>query len=145
MKNLLITIVLTILFGAVSPIANAQNKYFVTVNIKNIKERKGKIYATLTADADNFPSVESKVGSAVAEVSAEGEVIVIFKDVPMGEYAIVLFQDLNDNHELDMNGQMPAEPFGFSELTMLMGPPSFDACAFKVDADKTKEISLISF
>ena len=62
-----------------------------------------------------------------------------------GKYAIVLFQDLNGDNKLDMNGQMPAEPFGFSNLTMLMGPPNFEQCAFDLNEDKNIAISLFSF
>ncbi|MFY7912078.1 MAG: DUF2141 domain-containing protein [Emticicia sp.] len=44
-----------------------------------------------------------------------------------------------------MNGQMPAEPFGFSNVTMLMGPPNFEQCAFDLNENKAINISLMSF
>lgn len=144
MKNFIRLIALTAILGFISTFSFAQNKYSVTVVVKGMQQRQGKIYASITNDANSFPR-GGGVKSAVVEVTPEGEVSLKFEDILEGKYAIVLYQDLNDNKQLDMNGEMPAEPFGFSNITMLMGPPSFEQCAFDVNENKAIVIGLMAF
>ena len=146
MKNLILIAILTILFGIISPLTHAQvSKYSVMITLKNVQERKGTIRASITNDEANFPAVQHVVDNQKLELTANNELVITFKDIPAGKYAILLYQDLNGNGELDRNGLIPSEPFGFSMLSMLMGPPSFEACAFTLDENKTMNISLISF
>lgn len=144
MKTLVKTIILISIFAFTSTITFAQNKYSVTVTIKGIQQRAGKILATISNDANSFPQ-SGGIKSATAEVTKEGEITLKFEGMLEGKYAIVLYQDLNGDNKLDMNGQMPAEPFGFSNVTMLMGPPNFEQCAFDLNENKVINISLMSF
>ncbi|GGD51823.1 hypothetical protein GCM10011514_15060 [Emticicia aquatilis] len=144
MKTLFKTIILIAIFAFTSTITFAQNKYSVTVTIKGIQQRTGKILATISNDENSFPQ-GGGIKSATAEVTKEGEVTLKFEGMLEGKYAIVLYQDLNGDNKLDMNGQMPAEPFGFSNVTMLMGPPNFEQCAFDLNENKNITISLFSF
>ncbi len=144
MKNFIRLIAFTTILGFISAFSFAQNKYSVTVVVKGMQQRQGKIYAAISNDANSFPR-GGGVKSAVAEVTPEGEVSLKFEDILEGKYAIVLYQDLNDNKQLDMNGEIPAEPFGFSNITMLMGPPSFEQCAFDVNENKAIVIGLMAF
>lgn len=144
MKNLIKSIALTTILGFISTFTFAQNKYSVTVIVKGLQQRQGKIYASITNDANSFPR-GGGIKSAVAEVTPEGEVSLKFENILEGKYAIVLYQDLNDNKQLDMNGEMPAEPFGFSNLTMLMGPPDFEQCSFDLNENKVIAIGLMAF
>jgi uncharacterized protein (DUF2141 family) len=52
-------------------------------------------------------------------------------------YAVVLFQDLNGNGEIDMRRfGRPAEPYGFSnDVRGRFGPPSFEDAVFEFDAE----------
>ncbi|RYU94703.1 DUF2141 domain-containing protein [Emticicia agri] len=144
MKNFIQSIALTVILSLTVTFSFAQNKYIVTVVVKGLQQRQGKIYASITNDANSFPR-GGGIKSAIAEVTKEGEVTLKFDNLLEGKYAIVLYQDLNDNKELDMNGEMPAEPFGFSNVTMLMGPPNFEQCAFDVNENKTIAIGLMAF
>ncbi|MCU0325059.1 MAG: DUF2141 domain-containing protein [Spirosomaceae bacterium] len=144
MKTIIKSIVFTTIFGLINTITFAQNKYNVTVKLDGIRERSGKIYATITNDANAFMNAPG-IKNAEVEVSKEGDVILKFEGLLEGKYAISLYQDLNANKQMDFNGQMPAEPFGFSNITMLMGPPSFESCAFDVNENKIIAISLMSF
>lgn len=144
MRTLIQSIALTAILSLITTFSFAQNKYSVTVVVKGIQLRQGKVYASITNDANSFPR-GGGIKSAVAEVTPEGEVILKFENILEGKYAIVLYQDLNDNKQLDMNGEMPAEPFGFSNVTMLMGPPNFEQCAFDLNENKTIAIGLMAF
>jgi uncharacterized protein (DUF2141 family) len=144
MKTLVKTIILATIFALTSTITFAQNKYDVSVTVKGIQKREGKIYASISNDMESFPQ-SGGIKTSIAEVTKEGEVTLKFEGMLEGKYAIVLYQDLNDNKILDMNGQMPSEPFGFSNLTMLMGPPNFLQCAFDLNENKAMNINLFSF
>lgn len=144
MKTLIQSIALTAILSLISTFSFAQNKYSVTVVVKGIQLRQGKVYASITNDANSFPR-GGGIKSVIAEVTPEGEVTLKFENILEGRYAIVLYQDLNDNKQLDMNGEMPAEPFGFSNVTMLMGPPNFEQCAFDINENKTIAIGLMAF
>jgi uncharacterized protein (DUF2141 family) len=144
MKTLVKKIILITVFALISTITFAQNKYSVSVTVKGIQKREGKIMASISNDMESFPQ-SGGIKSVIAEVSKEGEISLKFEGMLEGKYAIVLYQDLNGNNQLDMNGQMPAEPFGFSNVTMLMGPPNFLQCAFDLKENKTIDISLMSF
>ena len=144
MKNCIRIIALTTILGFITTFSFSQNKYSVTVVVKGLQKRQGKIYASITHDANSFPR-GAGIKSAIAEVTPEGEVSLKFENILEGKYAIVLYQDLNDNKELDMNGEMPAEPFGFSNVTMLMGPPTFEQCAFDINENKAIVIGLMAF
>lgn len=139
MKKIALIIALTI----ISTFTFAQNKFSVTVTVKGINQRSGKIYATLSNDANSFPQ-SGGFATAIAEVGKDGDVILKFENILEGRYAVVLFQDLNGNKTLDMNGMMPTEPFGFSNVTMLMGPPNFEQSAFELSENKTIEIGLMA-
>lgn len=70
-----------------------------------------------------------------AEVKAkEGYVMIVFQDVPEGDYAVSVLHDLNDNKKMDENlVGIPKEGFGFSNDAMgAFGPPTFRQCEFPV-------------
>lgn len=145
MKNLFRTIAIVLISGFYSTLSFAQEGHTVTVIVKSITNAKGTISATLTADEENFPNVSSAVGNQKIAITEKGQVTLTFENVPNGKYAVVLVHDLNGNDQLDMNGQMPAEPFGFSKIAFLMGPPQFKDCAFEVKEDTQTIISLIEY
>ncbi|MFT4100709.1 MAG: DUF2141 domain-containing protein [Burkholderiaceae bacterium] len=60
-----------------------------------------------------------------------------FEQLPPGDYAIAVYQDVNSNGKLDTNMVgMPREPFGFSrEPKGLMGPPNWDQVKFALPPD----------
>ena len=143
MKSLIQSIAFVTVLSFISTFSFAQNKYTVTVVVKGIELRQGKIYASISNDVNEFPQSKG-LKSAIVDVSKEGEVSLKFEGMMEGKYAIVIYQDLNDNKKLDMNGQMPGEPFGFSNVSMLMGPPTFEQCSFDVNENKVIEIGLMS-
>ncbi|WP_052732672.1 DUF2141 domain-containing protein [Hymenobacter terrenus] len=56
-------------------------------------------------------------------------------ELPKGEWAVVITQDLNNNEKLDTNFiGIPTEPYGFSNnIRPTMAAPKFDECKFLVD------------
>jgi len=119
--------------------AQTENGQDITVTIENIANNRGHVVIALhSADTfmktDGLQKSESKV--------KDGKVIVTFKNVTPGNYALLALHDENDNKQMDFepNG-MPMESFGLSNNPMLMGPPAFSDGKFEV-ADKNLELTI---
>ena len=56
-------------------------------------------------------------------------------DLPKGEWAVAITQDLNNNNKIDKNFLgIPTEPYAFSNnVRPTMAAPGFDECKFLVD------------
>jgi uncharacterized protein (DUF2141 family) len=120
----------------------AGTAYKLTVVVQEVARRAGKIYIGLANSASTFDG--ESLQRVVIDVPASGEVSASFEGLAPGRYAVRLYQDLNDNQKMDFSGQMPTEPFGFSNVTRLMGPPTFDQCVFDLAENKTIQIDLMS-
>lgn len=121
---------LSLLF-ACSLMSSAAVAAELSVRIDNLRSSEGNVRVGLFNSAVDFPRRQFK-GEAVE--SNSGAVVVLFKDLPAGIYAISAYQDLNDNQKLDTNAMgRPNEPHGFSkDARGTFGPPSFDDAGFAV-------------
>lgn len=115
--------------------------YQLTVVIPNVSHREGTLHVGLANDEKTFTGESFK--TQMIAVPASGAVTVVFDGLPEGKYAVRLFQDLNDNKKMDFNGQMPGEPFGFSNISMLMGPPVYSDAAFDLNENKAIEVAMM--
>jgi uncharacterized protein (DUF2141 family) len=114
--------------------------YKLTIRFPSIAQRTGTLYVGLVDKEANF--MGDSYRKTRLPVPATGYVQVSFEGLPAGRYAVKVFQDMNENMKLDRSGQIPTEPFGFSNITSLMGPPSFGQSAFDFNAPKTITINL---
>jgi uncharacterized protein (DUF2141 family) len=64
----------------------------------------------------------------------DGENVIAVPGVPKGTWAVLVYQDENENGELDRNLLgIPKENYGFSrDAAGRFGPPSFDEAAIQV-------------
>lgn len=66
----------------------------------------------------------------------DGKATVTFENVPAGDYAILLYQDKNDNKQMDFEANgMPTEPYGASNNIMSFGPPLWNDTKFEVGTE----------
>ncbi len=115
-----------------------KNKGTLTFNTSNYSNNKGKSIIYLYKKEDKIPGIPS--------MKASGEIVnnksvIVFKDVPYGNYAAILFQDENSNGELDHSWGFPAEPMGFSngwKLSIFTGSgmPTFEKLKFEFSEQK---------
>lgn len=80
----------------------------------------------------------------IRQVKVTGTTVtILFDNLPAGEYAFSIFQDVNDNGVLDTNlFGIPREPWGFSNNARgRFGPPDFEAARFMVSG--TKEMTVL--
>jgi uncharacterized protein (DUF2141 family) len=109
--------------------------YSLTVVIANVNNRSGKLYVGLANNKASFDG--ESIQRKMIDVPASGEITTVFEGLTPGKYAVRLFQDLNGNQKMDFSGQMPNEPFGFSNVSMLMGPPDFDQSSLELTENKS--------
>lgn len=142
MKTLLYAIALLIAaLLSYHPLLAQDGTNRLTIKIPNISQRTGNMHVGLIAKPEHFMG-KSDFDTVVA-VPAEGPLMVVIPNLRAGQYAIQLYQDLNSNNVMDRSGMMPTEPFGFSNIALLMGPPSFDQAAFDVKGDTEIRVRLI--
>ena len=81
---------------------------------------------------DSEAGFRKKAVRAVKVAAVAGVTRLQINDLPAGEYAVMLFHDLNGNDQLDSNLMgMPKEPWGGSIGTKsLFGPPSWNDARF---------------
>ncbi|GHV56907.1 hypothetical protein FACS1894182_04480 [Bacteroidia bacterium] len=117
---------------------SAQNK--LTLVVDGIENVKGHLMVALY-DKDNFR--KKPVSAQLVKVEAE-TVVVVFENIPAGEYAVSLFQDENDNGKLDTGlFGIPTEKYGFSNNAKgQYGPPSYNDCRFIIEEDTEIVITL---
>jgi uncharacterized protein (DUF2141 family) len=99
----------------------------LNVNINNVKHHEGHIRVSLQ-NRSNFLTGQSITYNDINATS--DSVQMAFKNLPVGEYAVAIYQDINSNNDFDRNFiGYPKEPFAVSNnlrpLKMLL--PSFDA------------------
>jgi len=99
------------------------------------KQPQGIVHAALY----NQTSTDWNSSPQLVEQTA-GERI-IFEDLPPGQYAVQLFQDINANGRLDSTRRgVPKEPVGFSNNPALIdGKPDIQECWLNLTEPQTTE------
>lgn len=117
------------LFGA----SMAASAATIEVRVQGVIGGKGKV---LVAVCDKSTFLKDCAYSASAPAQ-QGETVVTVNDVPAGTWAVLSYQDENDNGKLDRNViGIPKENYGFSrDARGRFGPPSFEDAAFSVQTE----------
>lgn len=114
----------------------------LSVQVDGNTTSRGTVMVGLFDKNAPFPKTPLQ-GQRVAAGSAP--VVVVFKNLAPGRYAISAYHDENDNHSLDrgMFG-IPKERYGFSQDARgAGGPPEFRDAAFELgDADQRVTLTL---
>jgi len=143
--SIVYSFLVTGLWLLVSGFSTSQPGGELQLTISNIDPVEGDLYIAIYNSKDTYMVEEETAFRMIVTVESEPQLI-IFKDIPAGEYAISVFQDLNRNTELDTRGLgFPAEPFGFSnDARGRFGPPSFEKAKFTLEGNTEMEIVLVN-
>ena len=116
----------------------------VVLNVTQIQADKGGEISAGIFIKDNFPKVGKQFVGQEKSVTGKSMQL-IFEKVPVGEYGVVAFQDIDKNKDLKTNFVgFPKEPIGFSnDAKIKFGPPDFDDAKVKVEAGKTLTLTII--
>ena len=114
----------------------------LTVNVSHIEQIKGKVHIGLFIASSDFPNSAGQWRGKIISVN-KASVNTTFTDLPSDDYAVAVFQDLNNNQILDTNFfGIPKEPYGFSGGNPTMGAPDFDEAKFSLAEDDEQSIKV---
>lgn len=113
--------------------ANLAGAAELTILIDDVKAANGNLMVAVYASPDTFLKQPANATAAPALVTGNK---VVFKEIPEGEYAFVVYHDANSNGKLDKNPVgIPTEDYAFSNNALgKMGPPSYDSAKFVLPA-----------
>ena len=114
----------------------AQSANTLTVIIKNIELIQGTLELQLASDSLQFNGSAEANLNLVRSIKVDShEMKVVFNNLSNGDYALAIYQDLNENAKLDKKKfGIPAEPFAFSnDALRKFGPPYFEQAKFHLD------------
>ena len=115
--------------------ATAAKKSDLTITVKPVAESTGYLMLALYDSAESF---RKKTVHAIRQPAVTGDMTVTIPDLPHGTYAVMAFQDLNDNGKLDTNLiGIPKEPWGGSlQGKTVFGAPGWSDTRFDVTASQ---------
>ncbi|WP_394777580.1 DUF2141 domain-containing protein [Undibacterium sp.] len=107
------------------------------ITLEGVQAGKGEVIVTIYDSAEKF--LHKSLRKLVVPASAS-PLRVQMEDLPPGDYAVALFQDINSNKKMDSNFMgMPSEPYGASNNAEgNFGPPSFESARFTIPAEGKK-------
>ena len=110
----------------------------VIVTVKRVDLKKGGELSVGFFNDRNFPKVGKQSFGKAKEVDAS-VMELVFENIPIGQYGIAVFQDIDGDKSLKTNFiGLPAEPIGFSnDAPIKFGPPSFADAKIDVEEDRT--------
>ncbi len=92
-------------------VINNEKKYSLTIQIEDVIIIKGILYLAIYTNENDFmkkPYLMKKY------ISPNFPKKLVFRNLPEGEYAVTIYQDLNNNSRLDKFFSIPIEPYGIS-------------------------------
>jgi uncharacterized protein (DUF2141 family) len=106
----------------------------------NILEKKGSLYVAVYNRSEGFLDEKYACHKQAYPVTRTGIMEVELPNLPLGDYAVACYQDLNGNGRLDRNMLgIPTEPYGFSnDARPRLRAPSWEEA--KVSATKSGEV-----
>lgn len=137
-------IVLVLIICTVSSMA--QNNTLKVV-VKNIERVEGRLFLKLSADSIEFNTIAFQDAFVIEKDVISTDMVFSFTHLKEGEYALSIYQDLNNNEKLDFRKfGIPAEPFAFSNAALRrFGSPYFHQAKFDISGgtENTQELYLV--
>ena len=117
-------------FGAASAFAATEHEE-LRIEVSGFESSSGQVIAKIFSRGDNvLKEGRWKASSSIDDKQAT----LTFRSLPPGEYAVVVFHDINSNGIIDHNFiGLPKEPLGFSNnfsLSLTSGLPNFEKLRF---------------
>lgn len=140
----LIIVILGLYFLIPSGFSNAQEnvpqKGRIVLEIINAENNSGTMFAHLFNNKDYFPKLSDKAFKFDRVKISKNKAVIVFEDVPFGDYAITTHHDQNNNGIMDKSFLgYPSEGFGLSNNPKIfMSVPSYDECKFTLKQNELK-------
>jgi uncharacterized protein (DUF2141 family) len=110
----------------------------LTIEVDNIEPDKGYLMVGVFNNKSNFPDIYIQ-GQRIKAINET--MVFTFNNLPLGTYAVSVYQDTNENEELDKNFLgIPKERYGFSNNST---KPVYEICQFDFNSDMEISIRLL--
>jgi acyl-CoA reductase-like NAD-dependent aldehyde dehydrogenase/uncharacterized protein (DUF2141 family) len=119
----------------------------LTLHVDNIESQAGSLAFNLFSSEKGFPShFKMAVQHGFVKIPDDLKVTIIIDSLPLGTYAVSVYQDINNDQKLNTNFLgIPTEPVGVSNNPKpRMGPPLFSAAKFDFNQDTEIIIYLVN-
>jgi len=115
----------------------------LSIHISGISNIKGSLFIAVFRATDDFPVFGKQFKGIIKEVEGKSQNYT-FDNLPEGEYALAIYQDVNRNKILDKNLLgIPTEIYGFSNNARRnFSAPSFQEAKFKLNKDLQQTVFL---
>ena len=115
----------------------------LVINIEGVEKTQGSLYVALYVSERKFLEDGANPYGKIIPVSSKTIYSVTFSDLPVGQYAVAVYHDLNNNGKLDKNMLgVPTEPYAFSNNpNVKWRSPSFAETAITLEG-KQKSITV---
>lgn len=117
--------------------------YTLTLEVFDIRDIQGELQVGLFNTEDAFLEIGAEFLVSNVKVDS-ATTLVIFTDVPQGNYAISLYHDIDSSGEINKNFiGVPTEPYGISnDAWRLLAAPRWKDASFIVESDTILIINL---
>ncbi len=139
MQQVLTAIALLIGTASLATVALAADGQDLAINVRvvatGVKSDQGKLYVWVYDKKDDWLSDRYRTQKSVTVAgNRTGDTVTVELLLPAGEYALSIFQDVNDDGKLERNFiGIPKEPAGLSNnLRPRFGPPKYKDAKFAV-------------
>lgn len=115
----------------------------LALDMAPLRSDKGTLNISLYKGAEGFKD-EAKAFLQAKLPAKPGALRHVFTGLAAGRYAAIVYHDENGDGKMNRRfGMIPEEGYGVSNNPKLVGPPSFDACAFDVpETGSTQQIQV---
>ena len=110
----------------------------LTITVDNLRSNQGQVllcvFSAESSDREAFPDcIKGHPVRQGKAVIGDGKVVVTYKGLKDGVYAVAAIHDENANNELDTNFiGIPTEGIGISTNPRLLGKPQFGEAQFEI-------------
>jgi uncharacterized protein (DUF2141 family) len=111
----------------------------IHVHIHGVRNASGTIKAVLYGPDPKSFLVKGEKADQEREPAQEGTLTLCVAAPELGNYAVVVYHDENDNHKFDRNWiGLPTEGFGVSNNpSLFLAAPKFEESSFDVEGEVT--------
>lgn len=123
-------------------------QHTLTVSVKGFRNSQGNFIATLYNRDGSIPDEKfQKFYMQKKTAITNNASVIVFKNLPAGDYAVGILHDENSNGKIDKGLLLPVEGVGFSNFNSigLTNKPNFRKASFNLNSDKKISIKLIYF
>jgi len=108
----------------------------MVLQFNELESQKGQLYVAVYKSEQTFMQPDEHIWAGVYTLDKFNGTIKV-QDLPYGQYAVAVFQDMNGNEKLDTNVfGVPKEPYGFSNnLRIKWRKPRFDEAQVRFAED----------